>query len=104
MSEISVELKDRHSEGIALAFQSWMEWWNHDIENGEITAKAALKIAEEGYEDIAAEDMLKQAEEITAQLKVENIETDPNLDIIALIAYLQRLGTDINVSETVSAQ
>jgi len=48
--------------------------------------------------------MMKQAEEITTKLKIENIETDPNLEIIALIAYLQRLGTDIKVQETVSVQ
>mgnify|MGYP000681101037 CR=1 FL=1 len=39
-----------------------------------------------------------------AQLKIENIETDPNLDIIALIAYLQRLGTDIKVTTEQTAQ
>jgi cytochrome c oxidase cbb3-type subunit I/II len=49
-------------------------------------------------------DLQEQADKIIAQLKVENIETDPNLDIIALIAYLQRLGTDIKVQETASTQ
>lgn len=58
---------------------------------------------EEGYEDQVIEDMQTQADKIVAQLKIENIETDPNLDIIALIAYLQRLGTDINVQETTAA-
>jgi cytochrome c oxidase cbb3-type subunit I/II len=48
--------------------------------------------------------MQAQAAKITAQLKTENIETDPNLDIIALIAYLQRLGTDIKVQPSVQVK
>ena len=56
----------------------------------------------DGYESQALEDMQKQADKIVAQLKIENIESDPNLDIIALIAYLQRLGTDISVQGTTS--
>lgn len=59
---------------------------------------------EEGFEDQVFENMQKQADKIVAQLKVENIETDPNLDIIALISYMQRLGTDIKVQETTSVQ
>lgn len=37
----------------------------------------------------------KQAQEITASLAKEGIKVKPNREIIALIAYLQRLGTDI---------
>jgi len=51
----------------------------------------------EGYEQIAADDARKQAEEVAEQLRKEGIE-DPELEkreIVALIAYLQRLGTDI---------
>jgi cytochrome c oxidase cbb3-type subunit I/II len=58
----------------------------------------------EGYQDQALADMQQQAQQIVDQLKTENIETDPNLDIIALIAYLQRLGTDIKVPETAAVQ
>jgi len=36
----------------------------------------------------------KQAEEITARLADSNIKTTPDKEIVALIAYLQRLGTD----------
>ena len=49
----------------------------------------------EGYDEIANEDLKKQAEEITQRLKESKIETVSNKEIIALIAYLQRLGTDI---------
>jgi cytochrome c oxidase cbb3-type subunit I/II len=49
----------------------------------------------EGYDKIANAELMKQAEEITADLKKDDIETEPNKEIIALIAYLQRLGRDI---------
>ena len=38
---------------------------------------------------------MKQANQIAASLKKDQIETAPNKEIIALIAYLQRLGRDI---------
>jgi len=39
---------------------------------------------------------VKQAQKITANLKKEiDVTINPNKEIIALIAYLQRLGTDI---------
>jgi len=49
----------------------------------------------EGYEKYALEDLQKQAGEITARLKESGIETAPDKEIVALIAYLQRLGIDI---------
>jgi cytochrome c oxidase cbb3-type subunit I/II len=44
----------------------------------------------------ANQDLIKQASEISADLKKEGIEVAPTKEIVALIAYLQRLGTDIN--------
>lgn len=52
----------------------------------------------EGYEKIAAEDMKKQAEGIAASLKKDGIQTLPDREIVALIAYLQKLGKDIKVA------
>ena len=49
----------------------------------------------EGYDKIAVKDMEKQANEITANLKKDGIETLADREIVALIAYLQRLGKDI---------
>jgi len=49
----------------------------------------------EGYENVALKDMEKQAKEITANLKKDGIETLPDREIVAIIAYLQRLGKDI---------
>ena len=49
----------------------------------------------EGYDEIANDDLREQAEKIVASLKESGIETEWNKEIVALIAYLQRLGTDI---------
>jgi len=40
--------------------------------------------------------LMKQANEIAASLKKDGIDVPANKEIVALIAYLQRLGTDIN--------
>ncbi|MGK9476191.1 cytochrome-c oxidase, cbb3-type subunit I [Melioribacter sp. OK-6-Me] len=70
------------------------------------TAKTAAKIRAmrsigvpypEGYEKFANEDLMKQANAIADDLLNNGIPIDPDNDIIALIAYLQRLGTDIKV-------
>jgi cytochrome c oxidase cbb3-type subunit I/II len=49
----------------------------------------------EGYEDRANDDLMKQAETIALDLQKNGIPAEPDKEIIALIAYLQRLGTDI---------
>lgn len=48
-----------------------------------------------GYEDTAAAELKAQTDQIVANLKNDMITTEPDREIIALIAYLQRLGTDI---------
>jgi cytochrome c oxidase cbb3-type subunit I/II len=52
----------------------------------------------EGYEKIAAAEMQKQAEGIAANLKKDGITTVADKEIIALIAYLQKLGKDIKAA------
>lgn len=49
----------------------------------------------EGYDALAVDEALAQADEIVADLKTNGIEVANNKEIIALIAYLQRLGRDI---------
>ncbi|MBL0176577.1 MAG: cytochrome-c oxidase, cbb3-type subunit I [Ignavibacteria bacterium] len=49
----------------------------------------------DGYEEKAVADLKDQAEKITVDLAMAGIRTTPDREIIALIAYLQRLGTDI---------
>lgn len=50
---------------------------------------------EEGYEHKANRDLDKQAKAIAADLRQNNIKVKDDKEIIALIAYLQRLGVDI---------
>lgn len=47
----------------------------------------------------ANEDLQKQASNISGQLAKEGIKVQPDREIVALIAYLQRLGTDIKKME-----
>jgi len=49
----------------------------------------------EGFENQAMADMKQQAEVIAASLKAGTITVEPDREIVAVIAYLQRLGTDI---------
>jgi cytochrome c oxidase cbb3-type subunit I/II len=49
----------------------------------------------EGYDKIAVKDMEAQAKQIAENLKKDGIETLADREIVALIAYLQRLGKDI---------
>ena len=66
---------------------------------GKIKAMKRLGVPyPEGYENQAAADMQKQAEEIAANLKKDGIETLADREIVALIAYLQRLGKDIKAA------
>jgi cytochrome c oxidase cbb3-type subunit I/II len=49
----------------------------------------------EGYDIQAIDDLQSQAQKISSNLKESGIEVLPDTEIIALIAYLQRMGTDI---------
>ncbi len=55
---------------------------------------------EAGYDRYANIDLAKQADVITQDLINNGVPAEPDKDIIALIAYLQRLGTDIKVKTT----
>ncbi|WP_083322219.1 cytochrome-c oxidase, cbb3-type subunit I [Hymenobacter lapidarius] len=50
-----------------------------------------------GYDQQAVADAQQQAKGIVAELKKEDIDVKSDKEIVALIAYLQRLGTDIKV-------
>ncbi len=54
-----------------------------------------------GYEDIALSDLQKQAKQIADNLRKDNIEMEglEQKELIAMIAYLQRLGTDIKLNK-----
>jgi len=52
-----------------------------------------------GYETKALAELKAQAETVVKNLKVGQITADSDKEIVAIIAYLQRLGTDIKASK-----
>ncbi|MGZ3927629.1 MAG: cytochrome-c oxidase, cbb3-type subunit II, partial [Mucilaginibacter sp.] len=53
-----------------------------------------------GYEKVANRDLDKQAQGIVDNLAKDRIKVKSNKEIVAIIAYLQRLGTDIKANKT----
>ncbi len=51
----------------------------------------------EGYDKIANKDLMHQADSVVKNLADAGIKTVPQKEIIAMIAYLQRMGTDIKL-------
>jgi cytochrome c oxidase cbb3-type subunit I/II len=49
----------------------------------------------EGFEKQAADDMKSQAQGIAKRLADGGAQVEPSSEMVALIAYMQRLGTDI---------
>jgi cytochrome c oxidase cbb3-type subunit I/II len=63
---------------------------------GKIRAMITLGVPyPDGYDKIANHDLRVQEDNIAASLKKDGIETLSNKEIVALVAYLQRLGKDI---------
>jgi cytochrome c oxidase cbb3-type subunit I/II len=57
-----------------------------------------------GYENGPAQkDLQAQADKIVADLKTGSVTTDSDKEIVALVAYLQRLGTDIKSAPVTTA-
>lgn len=68
---------------------------------GKISALRTIGVPyPEGYEDVANNELDAQAKRMADNLSLEGLETTPDAEIIALIAYLQRLGADIKLNET----
>ncbi len=59
---------------------------------------------ENGYDKIANKELMAQAEKISKNLKADKIETAASKEIIALIAYLQRIGVDIKGEQALTAK
>ena len=73
---------------------------DNDLDTTSTAAKIRAMITlgvpyEKGFDKLANKDLIEQSERITANLKKDGIETLSNKEIVALIAYLQRMGTDI---------
>jgi cytochrome c oxidase cbb3-type subunit I/II len=53
-----------------------------------------------GFEKIANADLDKQAKGIADNMAKDHIKVQSNKEIVAIIAYLQRLGMDIKANKT----
>ena len=88
------------SPGSIMPAYPWLIEQNLDTTTtvSKINAMRTLGVPyEEGYEQKANADLQAQAEGIAANLAKDNIKVQSDKEIIAIIAYLQRLGTDIKV-------
>lgn len=86
------------SPGSNMPKYDWLFTQDLDISTTSAKIIALRKIGvpyPEGYENIANEELNKQAAEITEDLIKNGAPAERTKEIIALIAYLQRLGTDI---------
>ena len=67
----------------------------------KINAMRSLGVPyDKGYEKMANQDLMTQANGIRINLKIEGIEVPASREVIALIAYMQRLGKDISNNKT----
>ncbi len=92
------------SEGSIMPPYPWMIEDQLDVSalRAKISAMRKLGVPYvEGYEEIALEELQYQAQEIADDIAANGVEVNADREIIALIAYLQRLGTDINNAEEV---
>lgn len=97
---------DAVSNGSIMPAYPWLfeQTINKDNTAGKIKALRKIGVPyAEGYEETANEDLQKQADEIAVGLKADGIETMSDAEIIAVIAYLQRLGKDIKVVSSAEA-
>jgi cytochrome c oxidase cbb3-type subunit I/II len=87
------------SEGSIMPAYPFMLEQNLDTSTtaAKINAMRTLGVPyEKGYEAIANQDLMIQAKGISDNLKADSIKISPNKEVIALIAYIQHLGTDIS--------
>lgn len=78
---------------------------DHDLDTSTTAAKIrAMQTLgvpyEKGYDQIANKELMEQAQGIAGNLAKDSVNVPANREIIALIAYLQRLGTDIEKGKT----
>jgi cytochrome c oxidase cbb3-type subunit I/II len=98
---------DAVSTGSIMPAYPWLFEQSIDLSQTSLKIKALRTIGvpyEEGYEAIANEELKIQARRISENLQLEGIEVAPETEIVAMIAYLQRLGKDIKASKTASKQ
>jgi cytochrome c oxidase cbb3-type subunit I/II len=90
------------SEGSIMPPYSFLMEQNIDTAETGAKIRAMQKLGvpyEKGFDKAANAALAIQARSISDNLKSDSIRISPNKEVIALIAYLQRLGTDINKSK-----
>ncbi|MEP2024775.1 MAG: cytochrome-c oxidase, cbb3-type subunit I [Reichenbachiella sp.] len=90
------------SEGSIMPPYPWLfeQMIDKELTAGKISALRTVGVPyPEGYEETANGELEVQAKTITDNLVAEDIEISGDAEIIALIAYLQRLGKDITVKD-----
>ena len=88
------------SPGSTMPRYAWLLTDTYDVEGipAKISAMRTLGVPyPEGFEEEVPDKVAEQANSIVESLAADNIEALPEQKIVALIAYLQRLGTDIKV-------
>jgi cytochrome c oxidase cbb3-type subunit I/II len=91
------------SPGSIMPAYSFMLDHNLDTSTTASKIRAMQKMGvpyESGYAEMANAKLMEQAVAIAEDLKKDGIQTPPNKEIIALIAYMQRLGADIEKFKT----
>lgn len=86
------------SEGSVMPPYAFMLENDLDVSNTEAKINAMRKLGvpyAKGYEKQAVVDLQEQAKQISNSLISDSIRVSPKKEVIALIAYIQRLGTDI---------
>lgn len=69
---------------------------NLDMTPNKIRAMQTLGVPyPEGFDEQAVDDLLWQANQIVAGLKLSGIEIEPTKEMVAMIAYMHKLGRDI---------
>ncbi len=91
---------ERMSPGSIMPEYGWLSTTELDTSTtvAKINAMRTLGVPyADGYEQIANQDVIAQQQTIVSSLAKDEIIAAPNTELIALIAYLQRLGTDIKL-------
>jgi cytochrome c oxidase cbb3-type subunit I/II len=90
------------SPGSIMPPYSWLFTQNLDNSTLESKIRAMQSLGVpylKGFDSLALTDLQRQAELIAVDLQKQKVPADPSKEIIAVIAYLQRLGTDIQVQK-----
>ena len=93
------------SPGSIMPAYPWLITDELNINNTAAKIRALQKIGvpyPDGYDQYAVDDLIRQAEQLALDLQNNGVPAEPDKEIIAMIAYLQRLGTDIKADKMAS--